>query len=157
MVDRGQANGLKPNDLVDRGQFDGVENSLVLLGSNNKLNNGKPPSTHTDDNGNVIAVFDDGDNGIYKHNDICSEHADKLCTIESKSDLGTSRGGVRMGTSLTPYSFADFGELEKGNVIAAKDARIDFGSRWALENSMSVMSNVTGLTDYFLNAGTGGL
>jgi RHS repeat-associated protein len=156
LVDRGQANGLKPNDLVDRGQFDGVENSLVLLGSNNKLNNGKPPSTHTDDNGNVIAVFDDGDNGIYKHNDICSEHADKLCTIESKSDLGTSRGGVRMGTSLTPYSFADFGELEKGNVIAAKDARIDFGSRWALENSMSVMSNVTGLTDYFLNAGTGG-
>ena len=27
-------------------------------------------STHTDKNGNVLAVYDDGDNGVYRHNDI---------------------------------------------------------------------------------------
>ena len=27
----------------------------------------EPPSTHLDDKGNVVAVFDDGDNGVYQH------------------------------------------------------------------------------------------
>ena len=38
---------------------------------NNPVNitdpNGMFESTHTDENGNVIAVYEDGDNGVYKH------------------------------------------------------------------------------------------
>jgi RHS repeat-associated protein len=56
-------------------------------------------STHTDENGKVIAVFDDGDLGVYKHKGVGSmakEEVDK-----NYSQDNTSAGGIYMG--LTEY------------------------------------------------------
>lgn len=50
-------------------------------------------STHTDEDGNVVAVYDDGDLGVYKHQgqvtkaDISSKHNAK----------NTSAGGAKNG------------------------------------------------------------
>lgn len=49
-----------------------------------------PPSTHTDADGNVVAVYDDGDLGVYKHNDLSGW--DGVSTL-SNSGEGVSRMG----------------------------------------------------------------
>ena len=45
--------------------------SPYRYGYNNPLKYSDPSgmleSTHTDEDGNVVAVYDDGDNGVYKH------------------------------------------------------------------------------------------
>ncbi|HLO85024.1 MAG TPA: hypothetical protein VK203_08450 [Nostocaceae cyanobacterium] len=54
-------------------------------------------STHTDENGKVIAVFDDGDLGVYKHNGV---GAAALADIESNySSTNTSADGKYMGST----------------------------------------------------------
>lgn len=50
-------------------------------------------STHTDDEGNIIGVFNDGDLGVYKHNDLTTAADLKSC--QKAGD--TSCGGQLMG------------------------------------------------------------
>lgn len=105
-------------------------------------------STHTDKDGNVLAVYNDGDKGIYKHDD-----AKNKGDIDKKySKSNTSAGGVKMGSSLQTYSFADFDELEKGNIVPS--GRIDFKSEWAKESVNNVLWSNKGksLFYYALNA-----
>lgn len=74
---------------------------------------GRSPSTHTDKDGNVVAVYDDGDNGVYKHDDLSS--------WDQKSTLDRTGSGVsRMGE--TKY-WDEFG----GH---AGETRIHFGQSW---------------------------
>lgn len=50
-------------------------------------------STHTDEDGNVIAVYDDGDKGVYKH-----ENGTTKDYLDSRhSSSATSAGGEKMG------------------------------------------------------------
>ena len=49
-------------------------------------------STHTDKEGNVLAVYNDGDLGVYKHED-----ATTMEQIDKKHEKSTSAGGERMG------------------------------------------------------------
>lgn len=54
-------------------------------------------STHTDKDGKVLAVYNDGDLGVYKHDDTTiKEDVDK-----NHSETNTSAGGTKMGE--TPY------------------------------------------------------
>jgi RHS repeat-associated protein len=70
-------------------------------------------STHTDKDGNVVAVYNDGDNGVYKHDDLSS--------WDQKSTLSRSGSGVsHMGE--TKY-WDEFG----GH---AGKTRILFGQSW---------------------------
>jgi RHS repeat-associated protein len=85
-------------------------------------------STHTDSNGNVLAVYDDGDVGVYRH-------AGKW---DGRSHLGTTGKGVaKMGETEYWYEFAKIDDKtgavmkdKAGNVQVAQGARIDFNASW---------------------------
>jgi len=66
---------------------------------NNPINlidpNGMNASTHTDSLGNVVAVYNDGDLGVYKHNGNKDEA--KKEAEENHNDQNTSAGGEKMG------------------------------------------------------------
>jgi RHS repeat-associated protein len=84
-------------------------------------------STHTNRNGEVMAVYDDGDFGVYKHNDL-SDWDNK--SILSREGNGISKEGD------TEY-WDEFAEHDKDNQIISRDkvnfaaagARINFGVR----------------------------
>jgi len=101
----------------------------------------KGESTHTDLYGNVLAVYDDGDLGIYKH-----ANAKTKEDIEQIPRVSTSRGGTRMGETLMWYSFTDFDG--SGNPAG----KINFGSfqarGWLDRFSNSIEGAKDNLGDY---------
>ena len=65
--------------------------------------NGDDPSTHTDENGRVIAVKADNDLGVYKHE---GKGADALKNLdENYSATNTSGGGTKMGETAYKDEF----------------------------------------------------
>ena len=76
------------------------------------------PSTHTDENGNVVQVYNDGDLGIYKHQG--NEQQTKEELKNNYSQNNTSGGGEHMGWTLYSNSFAN----DAGNPTG----KIDYGS-----------------------------
>jgi hypothetical protein len=110
-------------------------------------------STHTDKDGNVLAVYDDGDLGVYKNED-------KTTTAEvdaAHSKGNTSAGGQKMGETAHAYSFANFDKIGKKGNIAASNGFIDYNSTWAGDKIKERFSQVKGIVDYFKNAGNGGV
>ena len=78
--------------------------SLYVAMDNNPINIIDPTgmsgtSTHTDKDGNVIAVYNDGDLGVYKHNGNTLETRKEL--VSNYSTSNTSANGTKMGE--TPY------------------------------------------------------
>src|SRR5690606_11405892 len=105
-----------------------------------------PTSTHTDKDGNVIAVYNDGDLGVYRH----EEAKTKADIDKSYSSDNTSAGGEKMGVTLAWWSFADPSDGENaGNGLGS----INFGSYAARDWLNS--TEPSGLIDYMTNAGTG--
>jgi RHS repeat-associated protein len=77
-------------------------------------------STHTDNLGNVLAVYDDGDLGVYKHKDAKTK-ADIDKVYNNKTS--TSAGGEKMGET----TFWDqFIKPENGQIRG----KIEFGTSW---------------------------
>ncbi|MBQ7061949.1 MAG: hypothetical protein IJM88_01490 [Bacteroidales bacterium] len=77
--------------------------------------NGMEISTHIDQDGNVVAVFNDGDNGVYQH----QRNADGSSVTEYQlskraAKYGSSCGGVRIGE--TEY-WDEFVSPEDGNTM----------------------------------------
>jgi len=56
-------------------------------------------STHTDEDGNVIAVYDDGDLGVYKHSNNADGGTPTKANIDKRHEKSTSAGGEKMGTT----------------------------------------------------------
>ena len=83
--------------------------------------NGCNLSTHTDSLGNVVEVFNDGDLGVYKHDNDKEGTQEELAENYSSSD--TSGGGTRMGE--TEY----WDEFKMSN-DPYEVARIYFGTSW---------------------------
>lgn len=77
-------------------------------------------STHTDKDGNVIAVYDDGDNGVYKHSGNESQTQAELDKSHSKKD--TSGGGQKMGET---ENWDEFVSPETGKTLT--NYKIQFG------------------------------
>ena len=77
-------------------------------------------STHTDSSGTVLAVYKDGDLGVYKHDDAKTKKDVDKDRKESKS---TSGGGDKMGE--TEY-WDEFMSPESGKA----EGKIDFGKSW---------------------------
>ena len=67
--------------------------------------NGDNASTHTDKDGNVIAVYDDGDNGVYRHDDI---------SVEAKTPEGIDKAAKKLEQKITNI-FTTGSEQEQGN------------------------------------------
>ena len=87
---------------------------------------GEAPSTHTDENGNVVAVFNDGDNGVYKHKGDVEQA--KLSVEQKYSIHNTSAGGEYMGKT----KYWDEFMTHDGKTGQPKEAmgQIYYGESW---------------------------
>ncbi len=111
-------------------------------------------STHTDEDGKVIAVYDDGDNGVYKH----EGNGDKAAkTVEKNySEDNTSAGGEEMGESLHSLSFADQSLYNETGEVKPTDIKIDFGSTELTDKVQGIIDADPSLIEYASKAGTNG-
>jgi RHS repeat-associated protein len=116
-------------------------------------------STHTDEEGNVLAVYDDDDLGVYQHSDVPDDVASSDVSGGKKLK---AKDGKKMGETLEWNSFLVEGEPARG--VAGK---IDFGTFDAAESIVFGLQKFLGkskslegaeigaLVDYMLNANNG--
>ena len=91
--------------------------------------NGEEISTHTDHEGNVVAVFDDGDNGVYRHGPNRDNSAVTEYQITKRHEkYGTSARGEYMGQTKYWDEFMTH-DGHTGKAEKAK-GRILFGESW---------------------------
>jgi RHS repeat-associated protein len=96
----------------------GLNNPIIMIDPDGR----DTKSTHTDTFGRVLAVYNDGDLGVYKHIDaVTKEDIDKKSSI-----INTSRGGEKMGETLAWNSFTEFDGSGKATGL------INFGSYQAM-------------------------
>jgi RHS repeat-associated protein len=79
-----------------------------------------PPSTHTDKDGNVVAVYDDKDLGVYRHKGNTLET--RLELVSNHSSTNTAGGGTKVG--ITEY-WDEFISPETGDALTK--TTIEFG------------------------------
>lgn len=101
-------------------------------------------STHTDGDGNVLAVFNDRDNGVYIH--IGGENASDIVKNHTKS---TSAGGSKIGQTQYWDEFAThnaFGDIlgDKHGNYADTDAKVNFKQSVdaLMENSIKSVAKI---------------
>ena len=80
-------------------------------------------STHTDEDGNVIAVYNDGDLGVYKHEGKGDEAKKDINRNHSKKNV--SAGGDKMGET---EHWDEFVNPETGKTMTG--TQIQFGQSW---------------------------
>ena len=83
-------------------------------------------STHTDSTGNVVAVYDDGDNGVYRHDDLPDNYAE---TENDSGDRLNAKDGQRMGETEYWDEFRTHND-ETGAVEDEVVGTIVFGDSW---------------------------
>jgi RHS repeat-associated protein len=115
---------------------------------------GLSPSTHTDEDGNVVAVYDDGDLGVYKHSGSKAEAEKAVKTEYSRNN--TDAGGEKMGESLHTLSFANQSLYNETNFVRAARIKIDFGSTVLTGRVQGIINSDPSVIDYFNRAGSGG-
>jgi RHS repeat-associated protein len=111
-------------------------------------------STHTDEDGNVLAVYDDGDNGVYKHSGKGDEAAKSV--EKNYSVYKTSAGGKKMGESLHSLSFVDQSLYNETGEVQAANIKIDYGSTELTEKVRGILNADPSLKEYAGKAGTNG-
>lgn len=127
--------------------------------ANNPMNvidpNGMALSTHTDINGYVISVFDDGDLGVYRHN-LNNEDAKKEVK-EFYSKKNTSANGEYMGEFLHSWSFTKHNSYKTGKPRPNESIRIDFGSKKLTDAVQDIIDAESNIISYMNNARSGGI
>ena len=110
-------------------------------------------STHINEDGDVVAVYDDNDLNIYQHsNDKLEEWGDVYINPLTTDDAKI------IGQSLHLLSFADQNAFNStGKVIHNDTMRIDVGSTTLGDIIADVISKNPSLLMYALNAKTGGM
>ena len=105
-------------------------------------------STHTNEDGAVVAVYDDNDLNIYRHSN------EKLASWGDvyENRLTTDDADI-MGQSLHAFSFADQNLYNKSGVVKhANGMTINFGSTALGDEVMSIINSNPSLIQYALNA-----
>lgn len=105
-------------------------------------------STHTDEEGRVVAVYNDNDLNIYRHSN---------AQLESWGNVYdnhlTAEGAEVMGKSLHALSFADQSKYNNtGEVSHADGMIIDFGSTALGDAIQEVVDSKPSLVEYGFNA-----
>lgn len=128
---------------------------ISMDGNPISLNDPFGNSTHTDENGNVVAVYDDDNLGVFSHTGLDSE----MDYQSDENKLGSEGEGVtKMGETHTPFGFADFNHYEKtGELKPGANAWIDFESTWAGDKVDAITDENPTLLDYAKKAGTNGV
>ncbi|WP_156810144.1 RHS repeat-associated core domain-containing protein [Nitritalea halalkaliphila] len=111
-------------------------------------------STHTDEDGNVVAVYDDGNNGVYRHSGKGTKAEKSVKSNYNKNN--TSAGGEKMGESLHSLSFADQNLYNKTGKVKQADIKIDFGSTELTDKVQGIIDANPSLVEYAGKAGTNG-
>jgi RHS repeat-associated protein len=111
-------------------------------------------STHTDEDGNVVAVYDDGDLGVYKHQGSRGKAAETVKRDYSEDNTGA--GGERMGESLHALSFADQSLYNTNGTVKEARIKIDFDSSNFTDRVQEILNSDPSLFEYFKMAGGGG-
>lgn len=111
-------------------------------------------STHTDEDGIVVAVYDDGDLGVYKHQGSRGKASETVKRDYSEDNTGAS--GERMGESLHALSFADQSLYNMNGTVKEARIKIDFGSSNLTDRVQEILNSDPSLFDYFKMAGGGG-
>jgi hypothetical protein len=120
---------------------------------------GNLESTHTDIEGNVIAVYDDKDNGVYVHGNNADGNTPTKYQIDKRHEkYGSSANGKKVGETWTPLGFADFGryQADPTDIVPGKGAKIDFKSYWASHKFETIISENPLLGEYIFKAKTNG-
>jgi len=124
-------------------------------GLNNPINctdpTGMLESTHTDENGNVVKVYDDGDLGVYRHKGNTEQARAQVNKNYSKNN--PSAGGEKMGESLHSLSFADQSLYNETGEVKAANIKIDFGSTELTDKVQSIIDANPTLVEYQSKAG----
>ena len=113
-------------------------------------------STHTDKDGNVVAVYDDGDLGVYKHKGNTKQAKAEVEKNYSKDN--PSAGGKKMGETWTSLGFANFEVYQKSKgktIIPGKGAKIEFSSNWATKKVNGILGKSPTALGYGIKARSG--
>jgi len=107
---------------------------------------GNKASTHTDEDGNVIAVYADGDKGVYKHKANADGGTPTKANIDVRHEKSTSANGENMGETLFIDEFENpqTGEPQ-GQIIFGESQQwqplIDWGYNHAVNQDLSITMN----------------
>jgi RHS repeat-associated protein len=113
--------------------------------------NGMFVSTHTDEDGNVVEVKDDGDLGVYRHKGKTEEA--KKAVAKNHSDSNPSAGGEKMGET---EHWDEFVSPETGEVMT--ETKIQFGKSFdPIINKMNKKAQDMDLREIAAESGPGGL
>ena len=124
---------LKQND----GRYAQERYLTTTIYYSNIIYSGCSTSTDTDSLGNVVDVFNDGDLGVYKHD---NDEKGTEQELADHSSSNTSAGGEKMGETEYWDEFGTEGKI-KG------DARIYFGTSWDFYiDRMNAEANKLGLS-----------
>ncbi len=117
---------------------------------------GNEISTHTDKEGNVVAVYNDGDNGVYRHNGNRAFTENELKEKYNPTNH-TDAGGEWMGESLHSLSFAEQGEYNSSRIVVPdKTLKIQFGSTELTDAANNIIRQNPSLKTYAQFAGQNG-
>lgn len=108
---------LKQND----GRYAQERYLTTTIYYSNIIYSGCSASTDTDSLGNVVDVFNDGDLGVYKHDN--DEKGTEQELTENHSSSNKSAGGEKMGETEYWDEFSTEGKINDGT-------RIYFGTSW---------------------------
>ncbi len=110
-------------------------------------------STHIDCDGNVVAVFNDGDYGIYQHSGTTQQAREEA--NRKHSSCMPSAGGLKVGETWTHLGFCDFEKYQStGEIVPGTGARIDLSSNWAERQIEQAMNSCPTVNEYMKKAGS---
>ena len=111
-------------------------------------------STHTDSSGTVVAVYNDDDKSVYRHDELPDSYAKTEGETETYVDPATGKtktrekkrlsGGEDMGNT------ADWDEFRRhdnnGKILNGVEGQIMFGENWSsVLNINNIVANLVGL------------
>jgi RHS repeat-associated protein len=151
MADIGRWGVVDPmSELTFLSPFNYVENNPVNL-----IDPTGMFSTHTDEKGNVISVYQDGDLGVYKHEKNADGGSVTEAQLDKRHKKSTSAGGEKMGETVHELSFADFDNPINNNGSVNAVGQIDFESTWAGDQIDAALGEITSFVGDYTSEATG--
>ena len=114
---------------------------------------GREESTHIDCDGNVVAIFNDGDYGVYQHSGTMQQAQEEAYRMHSS--CRPSAGGLKVGETWTQLGFCDYEIYQStGEIVPGVGAKIILSSNWAEQKIEQAMNSCPSVCEYMEKAGS---